>query len=278
MKDFFDDWDSGAQWPKPAKPRHKVVKCYESHPQLQLGGGIFIGGSCGHPVRDDADVYIGLESGMRHQSAKYPWAAADSGPVGVSFLINDMGAPKDVPNFLAMIRWLAEQLAAGKTVHVGCVGGHGRTGLVLSALVKYVTGNADAITWVRANYCNRAVESASQVEFLHQHFGIVKVEGTKSYDKLSYGGKGDVVTGVVPPRYHQDNFLPKERAGSGDLIPGTKMPRSRGPRNVASVESGGPLPTPKRAQKPDVSKASPDPEARQNMWQRFISNLTNANE
>lgn len=42
-------------------------------------------------------------------------------------------------------------------------------------------GEEDAITYVRKNYCQKAVESKSQVEFLHKHYGIKKVGGSKEF-------------------------------------------------------------------------------------------------
>jgi hypothetical protein len=75
--------------------------------------------------------------------------------------------------------------ADGKTVHVGCVGGHGRTGIVISAIVAELTGKKDAIQWVRKHYCKKAVESKAQVQFLMKHYGVTEVTGTKS------GGNGN---------------------------------------------------------------------------------------
>ena len=263
----------------PAPRKVYQPRCYESHPRLTLGGGTVVGGSCSHPVTNDADIYIGLESGMKFQSAKYPWAPPEqTGPIGVQFLISDMAAPKDPPNFIAMIGWLAERLAEGKTVHVGCVGGHGRTGVVLSALVKHVTGNADAITWVRAHYCQKAVESDSQVKFLGTHFGITAATPTKSYDKLTYGAP-------LPPKptYYQDR-LPQQKTFAerwDEFIPGSKVPRSRGPRDVAPIENAGPLPAPKARKagkaKPPIT-VTPEPDARESIWKRLVTNLTNSNE
>ena len=52
---------------------------------------------------------------------------------------------------------------------VFCVGGHGRTGTaVASMLVVGLNYTAkDAITWVRTNYCEKAIESKGQEEYIH---------------------------------------------------------------------------------------------------------------
>jgi hypothetical protein len=96
--------------------------------------------------------------------------------------------------FKKLIAWLDEQLSSGLKVHVGCVGGHGRTGTVLSALVAAriargveIAVDGDVIGYVRTNYCKKAVETAAQVEFLVQHYGVKSVSG--SYvDRVSFKG------------------------------------------------------------------------------------------
>ena len=52
-------------------------------------------------------------------------------------------------------------------MEVGCLGGHGRTGTALACLA-ILTGHpaADAVAWVRANYCPEAVETVGQEAFI----------------------------------------------------------------------------------------------------------------
>jgi len=52
-------------------------------------------------------------------------------------------------------------------VEVGCIGGHGRIGTAL-AILAILTGHpaADAVAWVRANYCPKAVETIDQEAFI----------------------------------------------------------------------------------------------------------------
>ncbi|MCK5640964.1 MAG: hypothetical protein KAJ19_09215, partial [Gammaproteobacteria bacterium] len=69
--------------------------------------------------------------------------------------------------------------------HIGCIGGHGRTGLVLAALAAYTkTAPKNAIQWVRKHHCDSAVESTSQVNFLVKHYKVAKAKVSKGY----YGG------------------------------------------------------------------------------------------
>lgn len=153
--------------------------CHQSHPALKIPVGDKVyeiyGGSCIHPKINDMDVFIGLDSGMAKTSRAYPWYE------GTEFLfhIQDMQVPKDVEEFKKLLNYLKESLEAGKKVFVGCIGGHGRTGTVFSALVKLMSNIEDSTTYVRENYCKKVVESQTQVDWLHTHFGIKKVDATK---------------------------------------------------------------------------------------------------
>lgn len=49
----------------------------------------------------------------------------------------------------------------------------------MAALVTYMTGNLNSIEYVRANYCQKAVESQVQVNWLNANFGITKAPATK---------------------------------------------------------------------------------------------------
>jgi hypothetical protein len=50
-----------------------------------------------------------------------------------------------------------------------CFGGHGRTGTAIASIMT-VCGweSTDAIAWVRANYCPRAIETKQQEEYVHR--------------------------------------------------------------------------------------------------------------
>jgi hypothetical protein len=196
-------------------------RCYEEHPTLTLGNGKLHGGSCHYPAKD-YDIYIGLDHGMEMQFAKYPWHKDDSEQIEFLFKITDMQAPHCEVEFKNLINYMEEQLNAGKKIHVGCIGGHGRTGTVFAALVKQMLGEEDAITWVRKHYCKKAVESASQVQFLHKHYGITKVDASKSwgtslYDKGAGGSFG----------YKGTGGLAKSYTGAGKYGTGYKPPASK---------------------------------------------------
>src|SRR6266702_3144575 len=134
--------------------------CYHDHPELKLGSGVLVGGSCISP-RAGFDVYVGLDSGMHTEARSYPWS--EKRVESVYFYVPDQGVPSAVREYKKMVGWLAEQLEAGKRVHVGCIGGHGRTGTLVAAVVQKMGITKDAIGWVREHHCKKAVESQRQI-------------------------------------------------------------------------------------------------------------------
>ena len=164
-------------------------RCLESHPALPVGSHLIYGGSCSSPMVTNADIYIGFDF-ITGDARAYPWNA---GPVSVHFPIPDMGIPKDPAEFRKMVDWLSVQLTANKLIHLGCIGGHGRTGMALAALVKVVTGEVNAIQYVRKHYCEKAVESKAQIDFLMREFGVSEAPATKGFHAQgkAYHGSDD---------------------------------------------------------------------------------------
>lgn len=177
--------DSGGEGEVPSFTSKKTARCHETHPVLKLGGGVLVGGACADP-RSGFDVYIGLDWNMHRSGERYPWEN-QGGPINVHFPIQDMSIPQDVGNFRSLVTWICNQLQAGKRVHIGCIGGHGRTGLLLSAIVAELKAAEDPIKWVRMNHCVKAVESIRQVDFLVKHYGVKPHDGYKDA-KMSGGG------------------------------------------------------------------------------------------
>lgn len=180
-------------------------RCYMKHKPLSLGGELKIwGGSCLHPKKKNADIYIGFDRGMSYTEKSYPWLG------GGEFLypIRDQAAPDNTESFKSMVEWTAGQIQDGKEVHAGCIGGHGRTGLFFAALVAYMGVSKNAIEYVRKNYCDRAVESDAQVKFLEKHFDVGKPKSSKKKKKKKATAKKakqtapavdlDVLVGPLP--------------------------------------------------------------------------------
>ena len=152
-------------------------KCYQDHLPLVVvpGKPSVVGGSCLVLQGPAFDVRVGLDAGMAPTHQRLPWVPGHE----VYFPIDNMRAPTDPAEFGRMITWLLEQIRAGARVHVGCIGGHGRTGMVLAALVaKAKTGvpSSDPIGYARARYCKKAVETDEQIEFLVRHYGALSVK------------------------------------------------------------------------------------------------------
>ena len=96
-------------------------------------------------------------------SLKTPWG----------FIVNwvDFGLPKGKYNldfwrcFLDDL--LIPQTGPDKSITVACTGAHGRTGTLLSIFLHILAPHIlDPVLWLRDNYCERAVESQEQVNYL----------------------------------------------------------------------------------------------------------------
>ena len=79
----------------------------------------------------------------------------------------DFGLPADRGAFRAALRDALDRAQRRERVEVGCLGGHGRTGTALACLAVLAgTPATDAVAWVRANYCDKSVETPAQEEFV----------------------------------------------------------------------------------------------------------------
>lgn len=81
--------------------------------------------------------------------------------------IPDFSVP-EVRNATFMLAWvLFESIVRKRPVYVGCMGGTGRTGLILALLIKICYGETtNPLVNVRAQYRSSAVETQEQEEFL----------------------------------------------------------------------------------------------------------------
>ncbi|MEE8566792.1 MAG: hypothetical protein V3S76_03525 [Candidatus Bipolaricaulota bacterium] len=173
--------------------KNYAPRCYESHGPMPIGDHYIYGGSCIHPKIIDADIYVGLDYGMAEHLESYPWMNGDA----FKFEIPNMKVPDDFTQFSMLIDWLHAALLDGAKVHVGCIGGHGRTGIVLAALVKQMTGQKRAIHYVRKHYCKKAVETKEQIVWLSKQYGITPakarytdidlLKNNKHYKNMSSG-------------------------------------------------------------------------------------------
>ena len=75
--------------------------------------------------------------------------------------------PDDLDGLRRVLTDLLDRARNGQRVEVGCLGGHSRTGTALACLAV-LTGTPanDAVAWVRANYCYKAVETDAQEQLV----------------------------------------------------------------------------------------------------------------
>lgn len=170
-------------------PSSSVFKgsCYHSHPALVLKAldGVeykIYGGNCHTPVVRDADIYIGFAGDPSAPNKKFPWEEGYKPKIVIDYPITDMCAPKHADSFKQMVTWVCNQLQSGAKIHAGCLGGHGRTGMFLVAVCAELTGEKNAIQYVRKHYCKKAVETKGQIEFLMDHYGVSTDKPTKGVE------------------------------------------------------------------------------------------------
>lgn len=91
---------------------------------------------------------------------------------------------REVPeggDFNILIDMLHKELLAGRQVNVSCIGGHGRTGIVLSILHGLMTESLDPVGEIRSIYCYKAIETHGQKKYVHEFLGLAAPEKDKEW-------------------------------------------------------------------------------------------------
>jgi hypothetical protein len=79
----------------------------------------------------------------------------------------DFGLPSHPEQAVAQIQAAYARARGGESVEIGCLGGLGRTGTVLSCLAVLAgVDSSEAVGWVRRNYRPEAVESVEQEQWV----------------------------------------------------------------------------------------------------------------
>lgn len=104
------------------------------------------------------DVLVPLDS----LNAKI-WQAGFRGEI-LYYPIEDYGVlPDEVLTVLTSK--ILDRLKSGKRVGIFCLGGHGRTGYVVSVVLGKL-GYEDPIGFLRKHYCEKAIESSEQIRHI----------------------------------------------------------------------------------------------------------------
>lgn len=171
-------------------PKQPPLKCTSLHPPLAIkvkNKTVHIhASSCLRPNKKDAQIFISLDGGAPVFEWEKPWVHNTLKQQHVRYFVPDMSVPEDPQEFDLLLNYTIDLLEKGTSVHVGCLAGHGRTGLFLAALVEKTMGeelqknHLSAIDYVRDNYCAKAVETLAQVFYLNVYYGVAFPKAEKS--------------------------------------------------------------------------------------------------
>lgn len=135
----------------------KSERC--KHPVFTINDTDVYGGSIYDIPNGKADHYFLLDEGIRIRDTSY---------ITVHHIPNN-GAPRDIDAFNQCLEKAAIFVNEGCPIFVGCLGGHGRTGLFLSILLFQLTKDKLSLYNLRDRYCVRAVETSIQYRFLMKY-------------------------------------------------------------------------------------------------------------
>ena len=174
VKPYKQCHDSGPQYAFSWKsPKGEVIVfCGIAHEcnMLAMDAVVDLGGS------GSIDTLESPSNGFRRAKALMP-----KPPAYIHIPTADARAPSVTKDFwTALLEDLEE--AAPLDVLICCVGGHGRTGIgasIIAALSGAVPEGESPIEFIRRKYCNEAVETQTQIDYIN------KVLGAKYADKPS---------------------------------------------------------------------------------------------
>lgn len=145
-----------AEWTAAGRP---MVRPHAHRDEVTFADGTTVIGArflVDAPYRHDQAPTFGLYLDQRWSP---PWDHAHLPWV-------DFGVP-DAQELRVALDDVLDRARRGEQVEIGCLGGHGRTGTALACLAV-LTGTPpdEAVAWVRAAYCEKAVETDEQRAFV----------------------------------------------------------------------------------------------------------------
>ena len=199
------------------KECHKgTIKVFQSKKGVTLYGG----GTTRDASSYNIDIIFDLANGFKSSSGdwKLPehWKTKLAPPPTViDMYVRDQDSPSDRAD-AQFWQGLWQDLIAEKDIRghnlnvlVACQGGHGRTGTVLSCLIMaagVIPAKNDPITWLRERYCEKAVESQDQIDYIEYIWGLdLRNVKRPSFTSSSYTPQGvSAFQGGGTPSYFGD--------------------------------------------------------------------------
>lgn len=100
------------------------------------------------------------------------------------YFIPDMDIPNNINEFKTALEEIINcVLKKNKSLHICCIGGHGRTGIVTACLLGML-GVKTPIKFIRKNYCEKAVESYEQEKFIFDFLNVPNSEREYTFKKF----------------------------------------------------------------------------------------------
>jgi len=172
-----------------------AYKVCSSHPALRIEGKGKITGGRSEKQACKADLWVMLDNMPIDISVKCLDTEGKFTKVHHSriiyFPIPDREIPKDQVLFLKILAEIDKYIEEGKHVHISCIGGHGRTGMVIAAYIGKYCKYENPVELVRERYCKNAVETYEQHKLIHSICGLPN-PSKKEYETSAviYSGYG----------------------------------------------------------------------------------------
>jgi protein-tyrosine phosphatase len=146
------------------------------HKPIYVGGGILTGGK-NKEQQCAADLWVHLDQYYNEVVDHFDFidTQAEKQIVfntkqrHIVLPITDLEIPTSMKHTKRTLDVMHEYIFDKKQhVHVHCMGGHGRTGMILACFLGLYTEISDPVEWLRKNYCEKAVETIIQHMFVHK--------------------------------------------------------------------------------------------------------------